>query len=1124
VRVLVAALREAVQRDDVGEIERAYRGLRSLGPGAVSEVQAALGGVKDETRWFVALLDLATSGSANEATSATLRDLRSARCRGDGGKTRPGVGAAFERLRGDVLPALLAMLRSGDEGAARTALDGIAALGPSARGAVPALMRYLSSPSPGPVSRRDVLECLQCLGPAAAEAVPALSALLTAGEDTKHAATTLARIGPDAIPAFIALLRKAASAAWDDEEADEARLYAALALRDIGEPARGAAPVLVALLDELPPIACAAMEALVRTGAIQAALPSLLRGLGAAEDERREDAIRLLSCIDIPDSDLLPLLTQALSDPDEYVRRGATEALAQLRSAAAEADVPPGNRDEASLDASDGAIAALLVRARGAGPQARQRALHDLAVIGARCCRVRRVILDALVNALRDADRDVRRAAAAGLVRLRLLPENKGARHAARMMRSALGDSDAAVRSAVATALAQIAEVDSRVAPALVKALGDPAYDVRGAVEEALREVPGAAPHLARMLRAKDADVRRRAAALLGSGSDSCGSPASAAVVRALARVVGDANVAARSAAVQAFQHWTHCALAAVPALFRTLSAPRAVARQGALQALARLDQIPAAVEPAVLRALRDDPSPAVRQAAALAAGRLGGAAVPALVLALGDEDPGVQEAAEQAFFTVGAPAVAALVKATTSNDSDRARHAEAALRWERTERPAARPPTAKDGIAPPVADFAPAAKESAPRRLRRWPDPFDGIAQTVRALGVFNRGGSKPDGDIPEAARPLLMRLKRALRDAAAQLLDAAGGRGGSPRRLTNRFARALKRRVGAGPCTGPPRFDFFGQQPMGTCPFGAVEAVDFARPRGHADLMALKTTIGIPCGTDSSLYLFRREGGGWRLAFALESNDYAQVSGALGSFDYAVSPPAGDGGFFIVTADVNPWCWSNWQSLRTHVFRPAGDPYTPTVLRSDSRTIFLGMGEPFFKLVAGGEGYALFYPADQGFEGGFVRKHVEKYWVADDRVVRLRPIASDPLGFVAEWLDLPWELASLNSDPSRPEIKRWHVTARLLRSMMSASAATGREPDPSGMHEIMLEFERRHSCRLGQHECGSADWGTLHLTVGERGGAYFMAHVRATLPEGSAAAVTLRDGGRSSETPETR
>src|SRR5262249_7376806 len=90
----------------------------------------------------------------------------------------------------------------------------------------------------------------------------------------------------------------------------------------------------------------------------------------------------------------------------------------------------------------------------------------------------------------------------------------------------------------------------------------------------------------------------------------------------------------------------------------------------------------------------------------------------------------------------------------------------------------------------------------------------------------------------------------------------------------------------------------------------YGDIEDINIQEPDGHPDLVAATTTLGVCCGSDTSLYLFQRSESAWHLILAQEAEEYDEVSGAQEMFEYRISPPDSDGRFFVVTANVNPWC----------------------------------------------------------------------------------------------------------------------------------------------------------------------------------------------------------------------
>jgi hypothetical protein len=348
-------------------------------------------------------------------------------------------------------------------------------------------------------------------------------------------------------------------------------------------------------------------------------------------------------------------------------------------------------------------------------------------------------------------------------------------------------------------------------------------------------------------------------------------------------------------------------------------------------------------------------------------------------------------------------------------------------------------------------------------------------IAQTVARLRQVKVDGM--ENDVPEVAQPLLTRLKHQLRDLILARLNQPGTEVASlrsgivgelnaagvtvaeppedePATQTERESSPVdtsKVEVVL-PTSGTPiltvesasvncsKVEAPAQQPATSGSgipdyvYGDIEEIDVRQPEGYPDLAAAVTTLGVCCGSDSSLYLFQRSESFWHLILAQEANGYEEVSGAQGSFEYRISPPDSDGRFFVVTANVNPWCTSNWQSIRYQVMRPAGFADAPQVILKEDREIYIGVDPPIFKLEADAGSFALSFTASQGLDAGkFSRTHMVKYRIDLDRAVRIPPLAETPEDFLDEWLGLDWE-----------EAARWVTGSQDLQSVHAALHGT--------------------------------------------------------------------------------
>ncbi len=251
------------------------------------------------------------------------------------------------------------------------------------------------------------------------------------------------------------------------------------------------------------------------------------------------------------------------------------------------------------------------------------------------------IAVPALIEALKDRDVDVRRAAAQALANLedpRAVPG----------LIAALGDGDAQVRASAAMALGSLE--DRRAVPGLLGLLKDSSVEVRRYALSALSNFPDGVPVDVVLATMNDADPEMR----------------QVAISYALSRFhEGDEDSPADPRFVAAFT--------------RLLKDPSADIRQMAVSAVAQAGLTQA---PAELLAMASDKSADVRQQVAYALGHIGDAkAVPALKTLLSDANADVREAAINGLSEVrDRSALEALVGALRSEDPTVRRQAAMAL------------------------------------------------------------------------------------------------------------------------------------------------------------------------------------------------------------------------------------------------------------------------------------------------------------------------------------------------------------------------------------------------------------------------------------------------------------
>jgi hypothetical protein len=250
---------------------------------------------------------------------------------------------------------------------------------------------------------------------------------------------------------------------------------------------------------------------------------------------------------------------------------------------------------------------------------------------------------------------------------------------------------------------------------------------------------------------------------------------------------------------------------------------------------------------------------------------------------------------------------------------------------------------------------------------LRRNPGPLSvmrpnprTISETVASLRAIKT--ESDDVNVPEPAKPLLMRLKRQLRDLIHQTIN-------QDPELTPEYLQQIVLSElaieGINIAKWPDVVKFEEYVDRGFT-YGDIDGISIQRPEGHPDLLAVTTTVSVCCGEDTSFYLFQNRKGKWDLILALESNYYDQIRHAQAWFQYAISSNTVKGGFFVVVGDVAPWCTSNWHTLHYRVLRPSQRPYNPKVLMSGDRFIFVVEDQPY-KIGIGGDTFSLEFIDDE-------------------------------------------------------------------------------------------------------------------------------------------------------------
>jgi hypothetical protein len=377
----------------------------------------------------------------------------------------------------------------------------------------------------------------------------------------------------------------------------------------------------------------------------------------------------------------------------------------------------------------------------------------------------------------------------------------------------------------------------------------------------------------------------------------------------------------------------------------------------------------------------------------------------------------------------------------------------------------------------PLIAAFALAAPETS--QPRESP-----LQRTLRELQAI-----PPDyTNVPEASRPLLTRLKHQLRDLILAIVSSPEGRFASPDELTSMVLARLEAEgvsMGSDDATVEASSEL---EDLYNFPY-YVSDIHIEQPSGHPELLAVRATLQLTCGDDTSLYVLERSGDRWRLVLAVEKNGYAEVSGAACLFEYDVSPHDECGAWYVVTADIHCWCTSTWQEIRYKVLRPGPSPYEPRVVFSEEHDMFIGE-DPNFTLSMEPDGFSLRFMALQSLDMSIIRReHVRRFTIRGDAVKRVPPLAFKPEDFLDEWIDLPWNEAS-----------RWVEGAALRSAQRWHERLHSRKFRPSEFNFIQPCAERPGETQIGL----TISKKELFFTIRERDGSYFLRYIGTTRPPG--------------------
>ncbi len=297
---------------------------------------------------------------------------------------------------------------------------------------------------------------------------------------------------------------------------------------------------------------------------------------------------------------------------------------------------------------------------------------------------------------------------------------------------------------------------------------------------------------------------------------------------------------------------------------------------------------------------------------------------------------------------------------------------------------------------------------------------PGSMLAIVSRLRSHVNNVANSTDTRVPPDASRDLKSLKHALLDAILATVSGADVPVAAPELLQARTIERIE-------AQGVPVGDEGG--------FGVISGIQFSRPKQQPDWLIATTSLGIPYGIDTSAYVFEAQGGSWKHILSVETNGYAEISGAQGWLTHHVVPGEPRGRPFLVTAEVTPWQTSVWQTLRLRVLRAGPAPDRPIVVTK--RSLSYCLDGSYHVAVHTGR-FELIYLAEAVDPelGGFRGIHYLEYRLGEGGAQLLHETAIDPYNVMHRWAAASWREASQSvTGTARKSVEAWHGRFRADR-----------------------------------------------------------------------------------------
>jgi len=307
------------------------------------------------------------------------------------------------------------------------------------------------------------------------------------------------------------------------------------------------------------------------------------------------------------------------------------------------------------------------------------------------------------------------------------------------------------------------------------------------------------------------------------------------------------------------------------------------------------------------------------------------------------------------------------------------------------------------------------------PSALRAQASDIAATAKELQSIKVVDDPTVDLPYDVPKTVQPLLVTFKREIRGLISMTLNGLGS-AATPGELHDSLIRQLSQ---AGVHITPEG---------GVDTYGFIGNILVEQPARRSDLMVTVPTLQIPCGDDSSLYVFQRKSTHWELALSHEVDSYVQVDGALEDFQYSLFSVGPGQQWYVAEVWDTPWCTSVWRTVKYRALRPGISPGRPQILFAGEHGSNISY-QPTVR--ASRNSFEVRFADLQGLDFGlWVRENIQAYDIAQNPPRRIAPLGLKPEDFLDEWVSLPWKEALpwiASDDPD--DLRVWQERLRAIQ-----------------------------------------------------------------------------------------